>query len=502
MALAFSFFKKSGGDGKGSDSTTGNTPAAATPAAGAPDPARAKVFFEHARVKQETGSFDYALNLWLNGLCLDPNNVSALQSYFECVRSSGLSAPSKDLRAVVDKSTATHKAMARIMEWSFAQTSGEAATRAAVAMAELSMDDVSRWIAPRALAVVKQYEAKPRKDQFVRLMNVFIANEQYDYALNAGQGALDLDPGDIKLSNDLRDLAAMATMNKGGYENTGEAGGFRKNIRNADEQRRLEENAGLLKNENVLDRNVREAKAEYEARPTDKPSIKKYLATLTDRKTVEDIQTAIAVAEKAHVETQEYQFRDIAGKLRVRIGQARLKQLKAAWDAAPNDPAAKTAFLKAEAAQLELEVTELTASVAAYPTDMARKHDLAQRLMLAGKFEEAIAQFQQSKSDGRYKASSLAGLARAFKNIGWMEEAIGTLREAVAGNDDPNSEAGLELRYELTACLLAHGQSARDLPALEEADKLASAIAVQNIMFKDIRDVRTKIKAAITALRG
>lgn len=495
--MAFSFFGK-----KPATPPADGQPAPAAQGAGGADPNKAKVFFEHARVKQETGSFDYALNLWLNGLCMDPNNLPAMQSYFECVKQSGLTQPGKDLRAVVDKSTPIHKAMGRVMEWSFSQSSGEAAVRAAVAVAELSLTDVSKWIAPRALAVVKQYEAKPRKDQYIRLMQVFIANEQFDYAQNAGAGALELDPGDVRLSNDLRDLAAMATMNKGGYENTGDPGGFRKNLRDADTQKRLEEEGRLAKSENALDRIAREAKAEYDARPTDKPIIKRYMQALIDRKTAEDMLLAATIGEKAFAETQEYQFRHLAGQIRVKLGQAKLRQIKAAHDAAPADAALKKAFLDAEAAQLNLEISELQGAVAAYPTDLAKKFDLGQRLILAGRYEEAIAQLQQSKSDGRYKAQSLAGLARAFASIGWIEEAIGTLREAIANHEDPNDAAGLELRYELCSALHIHAAASKDLAAVEEADKLASAIAVQNIMFKDIRDLRTKIKATMATIKA
>jgi len=499
--LAFPFFGKKTGDSAGG----GGKDPAGKPAQSAPsgfDPAKAEIFFVQARVKQETGSFAYALHLWLSGLRLDPNNLPALQAYFECVRASGLTQTPKDLKGVVDGPGPVLKALSAIMNWSFRQGDGELAVRAAVGVAELSLRDVSVWVAPRALAVVMEHEAKPRKDQFIRLMQVFIANEQYDYANNAGQGALNLDPGDFKLSNDLRDLAAMATMSKGGYEDNNQQGGFRKNIRDQDRQKQLDENERLTKSVSTLDRNVERTKGEYEASPTDKPTILAYIQALFERKSVEDWNQAIAVAERAYEQTQEYRFKHVAGEVRVKLGQLRLKKLKEKLVAAPDDASVRSAFLDQEAKQLELEIEQLQGAVQAYPTDLAKKFDLGQRYILAGRFEEAIAQLQQSKGDGRYKAQSLASLARCFKQIGWMDEAVGTLRQAVENHADPNDAGGLELRYELCVCLLAKGAQDKDLASAEEADRLASAIAVQNIMFKDVREVRGKIKGVIAGIKG
>ena len=118
--MAFPFFGKKTGDSAGG----GGKDPAGKPAQTAPsgfDPAKAEIFFVQARVKQETGSFAYALHLWLSGLRLDPNNLPALQAYFECVRASGLTQTPKDLKGVVDGPGPVLKALSAIMNWSFRQ---------------------------------------------------------------------------------------------------------------------------------------------------------------------------------------------------------------------------------------------------------------------------------------------------------------------------------------------------------------------------------------------
>ena len=44
------------------------------------DPRRAKTFFKRGKVVAETGNFDYAIEMFIEGLSLDPDNVDAHQA--------------------------------------------------------------------------------------------------------------------------------------------------------------------------------------------------------------------------------------------------------------------------------------------------------------------------------------------------------------------------------------------------------------------------------------
>lgn len=464
-------------------------------------PEKARSFFEQARVKQEVGSYDYALNLWLNGLRLDPNNLAAVQAFFSCASQSGVKEPTRDLKQITDGSTPVHKVLAAWLAWAFRPLDADAAIRAAMEPAALGLSEPGRWIAPKALEVLYRAE-RPRKSQYIDLMRTFITLEQFDLAVKAGEGAIKMDPGDVPLTNDVRNLAATATMTKGGYENSGQEGGFRSNIRDAEKQRRLEESERLAKGESALDRGVETAKAEYEARPTDKPTIRRYIEALVARKQPHDIEGAIAVATKAFADTQEYQFRALAGDIQVKVGRARLKALKATAEANPGDAGARRAFVEAEAKQLALEINELEASCRAYPTDMTKRFELGQRYLLAGRHADAIGQFQSSKNDGRLKAASLTFLAQAFTAMDWNDEAIETYRQAIEGHQDLADENGMALRYGLMTCLLTRAGESKDVASAEEAEKLASAIAMQQFQYRDIQAQRTSAKQLVQKLKS
>ncbi len=490
--MAFSFF------GKKSDDTDAKKPKSEGPVF---SPDKARVFFEQAKIKQEVGSFDYALNLWLNGLRLDPSNLGALQAFFNCAAASGMKEPTKDLRQIVDGSTEVHKALAAWLMWSFKPMDPDLAVRAAVAPLEAGLRDSAAWVAPKALQIMMQTD-RPKKGRFIDLLKVFYTLEDYTLAARAGEGALKLDPSDVQLSNDVRDFLARGTMSKGGYENTGEAGGFRSNIRDQDKQRRLDEADRLTKSENVLDSNVAYAKAEYEARPSDKPTIKKYLEALMARKTADDVATAVATATKAFEQTQEFQFRKLVGDIQMKVGRARLKRLREQADSAPGDAQARQAFVDAEAKQLALEISELELVAKNYPTDLGAKFELGQRYKLAGRLGDAVAQFQVAKNDGRYRAPSLNHLAETFLAMGWLEEAVTTYRQALENHQDHNDEPGMALRYGLMDALLRHAEGTKDLPAAEEGEKIASAIAIQSIQYRDIVARRSAAKALIAKLKA
>ncbi len=494
MAL-FGFSKKDG------DKPRDDAPAKGEPAKLSFSPEKARSFFEQARVKQEVGSFDYALNLWLNGLRLDPNNLPALQGFFNCAAQSGLKDPTKDLHTIVSGSTPVHKVLAAWLAWAFKPMDAALAVRAAVEPAALGLLDSAKWVAPRALEVAYRTD-RPRKDQFISLLKTFVTLQMMDLAVKAGEAAIRLDPGDVQLANDVRDLAAVATMSKGGYEKTGDEGGFRSNIRDAEKQRRLDESERLIKGEGALDANIEHTRVEYEAKPADKPTIKRHIEALVARKKPEDINRAIAVATKAFADTQEYQFRALAGDIQVKVGRARLKAMRLAAEAAPDNAAARQAFIDAEAKQLQLEIVELEMAVKAYPTDQPRRYELGQRYLLANRHADAIAQFQFSKNDGRLKASSLTGLAQAFTAMDWNDEAVETYRQALEGHQDPADDSGMALRYGLMICLLKRGTENRDTPAAEEAEKLASAIAMQQFQYRDIQTQRTSAKQLVQRLKS
>lgn len=499
MAL-FGIFGKSGSNNN--DGASGQTP---KPSGDGMEfsPEKAKRFFDRARSVHDTGQHEYAISLWLQGLRFEPNNLDAVRGFFascDQFRAGGATATSKETGAAVAGSTPVHKYLGALLEWGVSIREPRPAVRVVNAIAALNLRDVGQLLGGSALGVCIKHD-RPRKDWFVTLLEAFVKLEMFDLAVQAGEVGVRLDPSDNKLSADVRNLAAQATMHRGGYENTGQEGGYRQNIKDVEKQRLLNEERSLVKTEEGQQRAILAAKSEYDIAPTDRAIIRKYIQVLVQRRTPADLSTAISVAETAFVQTQEYSFRKSAGDIRLAIGRSEVQKLKTLADANPSDTAARDAYLSAAEAQNGLQTSELELQVNAYPTNLLLKLELGKCYLRDRQPEKAIEQLQRAKDEPKQRSAALACLGIAFRELDWIEEATETFKQALEQHTDANDDVGLELRYGLMASLLKQAEGTRDLSRALEAEKIASAIAIQQIGYRDIRAKRDQLKALIAQLR-
>ncbi len=466
-------------------------------------PEKAERWFHYARTSHDTSNYEYAAVCWLSGLRFQPNNLDGIKGFFGSASASAQNGGTvtKALHEAVAGKSDVHRFLAALLAFAFKTGEADAAVRAVAAAGHIALTDVVNFLAPVALKIALN-DKRVKKDHFVKLMEACKAAGSFELAVRAGEEAVRLAPEDNRLSAEVRNLAAQGTMTRGGYDQTGQEGGFRANIRDAEKQRQLDEGERTGRSENVLDRQVTQAKEEYEARPTDRPAIKKYAAALVNRKKAEDLQLAYDILMKGYQETQEFRFRQDAGAIRIAQAMAKMKPLREAAAASPADAAAQATLMEAQKQLLALEISEFEARTAAYPTELAIKFELGRRYFDVGRFDDAIDLLQQAKDEAKNRASALSYLGRAFAAKGWHEEAIGTFRLALEGHPDLNDAGGMELRYGLMCSLQQHAEENKDLPSAEEAGKIAGDIVVRQISFKDVRGRRDSIKALIAKLKS
>lgn len=490
------------GFGKSSAENVGEAKKDAKPSVTEYSPEKAAKFFEHARNRHETESYNYAMQLWLDGLKQHPLSMEGLKGFFETARQylekGGKGVPRDVAKAINGGKSQIEKYLLSLLEWGCDPANSAAAVRAAVNAAELGLREPAVWIAERALKFAAN-DRRPRKDLLVQLMTACAKIEAYELAVRAGDAAVRLDPSDAKLAAEVRNMSAQATMTRGGYEKTGESGGFMSNVRDAAKQTRLEAEDRIAKTEETLDGLLAAAKTDYEARPEDKPSIQKYVKYLLERGRPEDEATAVGLLLESYEKFKEYRFKQAAGRVRIQQARRKIAELE---KAAQTDEGAKERMVAARRALLDVETSEYQEQVAAYPTDLGLKFEYGKRLQESGRHEEAIAQFQESKVDVRLRAKSLYHLGVSFGAIDFNDEAIDTFRAALdlGGEQDENTK--MALRYGLMASLMGRAAEQRSLADAEEAGKLASSIAIQQINYRDIRAKREELKALTAKLRG
>ncbi len=468
-----------------------------------PDAAKAEKFFGHARAMHEAGNYDYAVTLWLQGLRQDPTSMTALESFFssaqEQLKTARKPGPTKDQSRAFEGKTPVDKLAIALLGWGTKPMDASSGIKAVEALGKLDLAEPAYWVGERVLRAVR---AKPKKDQFVKLKDQFIDLEIFDLAVAAGQDALTLDPSDGPLDAEVRNLSAQAAMSKGGYEQTGEKGGFRANIRDADAQRQLIEQEALARGEDVVDRVVNDARKDYMARSTDTSSIMKYAKALQDRGTSDDLKTAYQVMLKAYEETREFRFRQGAGDIRIKVARRKLSKLRDRAEAPGADEKIKAGYEEARRTFAELEIEELKLRVEAYPTNLSLKYELGRRYFDLDKFEDAIQFFQEAQNDPKNRTHVQSYLGRSFQALGWQSEAVEMLRTALNGHNTPNDDLGLELRYALMLALKARAETERNKDAADEALKLASKIAMQQIGYQNVRQEREALQTLAQELAG
>ncbi|GJQ30235.1 MAG: hypothetical protein HBSAPP03_21190 [Phycisphaerae bacterium] len=481
------------------------TPAATGATDGAYSPEKAEKFFKHARTVHETGSFEYAMKLWLDGLRWDPASLDGVIGFFNSAaafltETGGKKTVSKDIVKGLSGRGEIDRYLLGLLEWSMRPTDAVLAVRALEGTAKLRLMQIGAWVGERTLGAVLK-EKKVRKDLLIKVAEHLSTLGAADRAIIAAEQALKIDPTDGELAAFIRSLAAQATMNKGGYDQTGQAGGFRANIRDADKQRMLDEADRIVKNEQTIERLVSAAEDEYIKRPGDVPSIEKYAKILLERGRPEDEEKAHALYLQAFETSKAFRWREMAGVIRVRQARRKVLELRKMLDQSPGSEMLQRMHDQAQRESLELEASEFRLQCEAYPTDLPRKFELGKRYFQLEKFNEAIELFQEAQNDPKNRAAALSLLGQSFLRIGWNDEGIGALRSAL-DIKDVLPEVNLELRYYLMAALQAKAEQERDLDSALEADRLASSIALQQIGYMDIRQRRDVIKKLLLDLRA
>lgn len=468
-------------------------------------PENARKFFERAKTVHDATNYEYAMTLWLNGLRHDPRSMEGLKGFFESATAflqtkEGAKGPSRDTLNQFSGRGDVDRYLGYLLAAGSKPSDTGAWVRAAEIGLKLGVREAASWVAQRGLLAAAN-DKKPRKDYYVSLMETLQQLEQYDLAVRAGEAAVRLDPTDGKLAQRVKNISAESTMSRGGYDQTGQVGGFRANVRDAEEQRRLEEEERIVKTEEVLDRLIAAAKAEYEAAPTDRASIRRYIDRLLERGKPEDEKTARTVALKAFEDTQEFAFKERANQIFLRAARRKRDKLRLAAEAPGADERIKEDYETFRRQLDEAEMKDLEERAAAYPSDLGIQFELGRKYYDLGRWEEAIAKFQVAKSDPKQRARVLNYLGLSFQQIGWHDEAIETLRQALDAHNNATDDTGMTLRYGLMSSLQSRALDQNDLANAEEAYKIASSIAIQNISYRDIRARREELKQLVAKLK-
>ncbi|MBL7146668.1 MAG: hypothetical protein ISS76_20685 [Phycisphaerae bacterium] len=454
--------------------------------------AKAKAFFEKARKVAETNNFDYAIDMYLQGLRYSPDALEeghlplcelALQRQGKGGKKPSMMEKMKHLRG---KTPLEQMLKA---EYLFVRDPehlpfAEAMLRGAVAG---GYNKTAGWIAN--LVFQKNNASKrPSAQTYILLKDSYAALGQFDKAVVACQYASRLRPEDGALADEFKNLSAELTMARGKYD---EEGDFRKAIKDREKQELLQAQDSVVKTEDYRVKAVEDARRKIAQNPNLPANIFSLTDALSDMETDQAENDAIALLESTYTTKQDFSYKQRAGQLRIKQLKRKIRDAKTCLETNPDDAQIKTALeeLSRQLNNTELEHYQL--SVQNYPTNLAAKYEYAIRLVRNKQYNEAIPLFQEAQKDPRRKIASMNKTGYCFLMKGWLADAIDVFTKALESYELKNDAAGKELRYNL-AC--AYEENKEPDKALEIYRKIAQF----DFGYKDVSQRVDKLRSQKT----
>jgi len=441
---------------------------------------KAKQFFDKANEAGMRYNFDYAIDLYLQGLRVSPDSLQeghlplremALNrqakggkkpSFMEKMRYSGGKNP-------LEQMLNAEYLLARDPEnLSYIESMLKAASAG-------GYTQTVKWIADMLFAA-NNTSGNPSAHAYILLKDSYEAVGLWDRALAACQYAARLRPEDEEIADEAKRLSAELTVSRGEYD---QAGDFRKSIKNREAQEVLQSQQGVVKSKDYRVLAVEAARREYQQNPESSHNIFALAGALADMRTEPAEEEAIKLLDNAYIKRQDFSFKERAGNIKIGQLKRKIREADEAIDANPQDSLAKSkhAGLLAQLNKVELEHYGLC--VKNYPTDLKMKYEYGLRLVHNKRYDEAIPMLQEAQKDPRHKIMAMGKIGLCFFMKGWYADAEDIFNRAIESYEIKDDDIAKELRYNLGRSYEEQGKRAAALDIYRK-------IAQIDFGFKDV----------------
>ena len=450
------------------------------------EPGKGTAFFERADEVAEMGNWEFAIELYLEGIQREPDNLvrghqklreASLRRKLSGGKPAGMM---EQLKRRPGKDPLTNLINA---EYLLAKDPGSLACMEAVLKAAQAMDlkDVLLWMSLTVLDAQRK-SAKPSKRVLMLLAGSLAGAAEYGAALEACRMVKQISPDDATLDQLMAELSAKQTIKRGRYDQDGD---FTKGVKDMGKQQELIQKDSLLQESSYLEQQIAKARSDYLAAPNEPGKVIALVEALLKIEDDAHENQAIEVLSRAHSQIGTYQFKMRIGDIHIRQMDRQRRGLQAAGDQAGVEELNRR--------QLAFELEEYAERCVNYPTDLSLRFELGTRQFRAGKYDEAIGAMQQARRDPRRQLQAITILGQSFAKKGWLPEAAETLEQAFA--HEMTESQSLAMRYALGDVLEQMGQFPR---ALEQFSKVAQA----DFAYKDVRSRVENIRKKISDGQG
>ncbi|HTV47902.1 MAG TPA: tetratricopeptide repeat protein [Phycisphaerae bacterium] len=453
-------------------------------------PGKGKAYFDRARTVADTGNYDYAIDMFIEGLLREPLNMKE----HETLRDVALRRKVKGGKAAGGifgvkayfKGKSPKEQMLNA-EWVLAKDPGNISAMLTLLRqaAAAGYREVIQWFGPFVLQA-NRTQKKPDSKIYVELADIYEGIEEFAKASEAVQLAQQMAPTDAELDARIKELAARETLTKGKYETVQD---FKESLLDKEKTKDLLQKESLSKTDEFKLKMIAEARVAYEQNPTEHQNVAKLVKALIDIETDEYENEAAEVLQKAYEQTSTYRYKMMMGDVRIKQFRRRTRIAREQAKAHPEDQALKQNYHDLEAEQLKFELQEYTERVEHLPSDMTVQYEYGRRLYMSKRFDEAIGALQQAQNSPRFRSDALYFLGRCFLEQSMNHEAAETLQRAIESYElaETGDQKSKEMHY-----WLARAYEAVNKPA--DAEKTYSRVTQWDIGFRDARQRLSELR--------
>jgi len=441
---------------------------------------KAAAFFERAKAIAEQGSYDYAINMYIEGLRCEPDDLKNGH------------VPLRKLALVRQGKKGKKPSMVERMKLSHGKTPIDQMLNAEYLLAK-DPDHIpyaqamlkaaytggypktTEWLADLVYAATSGSQ-KPSVHSYILLKDAYSSIGQYEKAIIACKKAAELKPIDAELDEEFKRLSAELTVMRGKYDQDGD---FQKAIKNKDEQRKIQANQGVVKSDQFRNELIDTARKQLSADPTKSQYIFDLANALAATEIEDNEIEAIELLEDANSARGDFSFKQRAGE--ILICQLR-RQVRKIRQKVENNPGDSEFTVQAAGAALELKETELQhwkAVVNNYPTDLGAKYEYGAKLLASESYDDAIPMLQQAQRDPRHKIPAMSMIGQGFMKKGWLTDAIEIFLNAIEIYEIKDDAVAKDLQYNSGLCYEQQGMN-------EKALEVYRKIAQSDFGYKDV----------------
>jgi len=444
------------------------------------DLSKAVAFFGRAEEVAATDNFDYAIDLYVEGLQRAPDAVDQGHKplrYNALVRQGkGGKKPSMFEKMKRSRGKTPLDNMLN-SEYLLAKdpnnlTYAEQMLNAAVAG---GFKKTALWIADLIYEANRAAE-KPSLGTFLLLKDSYTAMEEYAKAVAACGNACKLKPDDGMLAGEFKNLSARLTMQKGKYDQQGD---FRDSIKDRESQEKYQSQLATVKSVDIRQQAAADARQVYEANKTSQ-NLLKLADALSELQANQTDEEAMKLLDENYEQSKDFSFKKKSGEIKLKMLRRNVRQTRTALEVGHLNQEAKESLDIATKQLLTAELDHYRLCMENYPTDLRLKYEYGVRLIRNQRYDEAIPFLQEARRDPKHKIVAMSKIGLCFFIKGWFNDAIDIFKEAIEIYEIKDNDTAKDLRYNLARAYEQQGN-------LDEALELYRRIAQLDFSYKDVK---------------